>query len=384
MDESQRFPDWRGRFGDFEGRAWLNCAHQGPLPLAAADAAREAVEWKLSPRRMTQERFDRVPRELKNRLGRLVGLPADEIILTNGASYGLHLLANGLPLQSGDEVLLCEGDFPSNILPWLTRRSDGVEIRIVRPARHVLSVDEVAANLSPRTRAVCLSWVHSFSGYVTDIDSIGELCRQAGAAFVVNTTQGLGARPLDLARAPVDAVANAGWKWLCGPYGTGFCWIRPELRERLAERQNYWLSILSAENLGQPELDLEQRPAVASSRYDLFATANFFNFHPWCASLDLLLDAGLERIERHDRFLVDRLLAGLDRERFDLLSPEPNGQRSTLVFVSHRDTQRNLEVYERLRERGVDAAFRRGSLRFSPHLYNTGDDVDRALDALHD
>ena len=76
------------------------------------------------------------------------------------------------------------------------------------------------------------------------------------------------------------------------------------------------------------------------------ATANFFNFHPWCASLDLLLDIGLERIERHDRSLVDRLVEGIDRERFELLSPEQDGERSTLVFVSHREPGRNRETYD--------------------------------------
>jgi hypothetical protein len=114
-------------FGPFDGKVWLNCAHQGPLPRVAADEAREAVTWKVRPFELTAERFAGVPARLRRALGRLLGAPSDEIILGNSASYGLPLLAGSLPLREGDEVLLVHGDFPSVLLPWLVleRRASG-------------------------------------------------------------------------------------------------------------------------------------------------------------------------------------------------------------------------------------------------------------------
>jgi selenocysteine lyase/cysteine desulfurase len=372
----------RNGFGDLGGRVWLNASHQGPLPLAAAEEAREAVAWKTAPHELTTERFQGVPRRLRTAIGHLTGIPADDVILTNGSSYGVHLLANGIPLEAGDDVLLMKGDFPSNVLPWLAHRERGVEVRLLEPAGFVLEPDEVATALRARTRVLCMSWVHSFSGHVADLAAIGELCRERGVAFVVNTTQGLGACALDLSALPVDAVVNSGWKWLCGPYATGFCWMRPELRKRLSINRAYWLSMQTADDLAREEDEPRVRQDLDARRYDIFGTANFFNFKPWAAAIEHLLAIGIDRIEAHDRRLVARLIDGLDRERYRLISPESPGRRSTLVFVSHRERERNRVVYRRLQETGIHAAHRREMLRFSPHLYNTDADIDRALAVL--
>ena len=369
-------------FSDFGGRVWINCSHQGALPLAAAEAAREAVQWKLSPVEMTTARFVEVPRRLRELLADLISAEEEDIVLANGASYGVHLLANGLPLDDGDEVVVMKGDFPSNVLPWLGLEPKGVRCRLIRPAVGLPTVDEVAQHLSDRTRVLCLSWVHSFSGYVADLETIGALCRSRDIHFIVNTTQGLGARGLDVSRTPVDAIVNAGWKWLCGPYATGFCWMRPEIRRSLTLNQAYWQTLFTADDLGNPDLDLHVPDGDDPRRFDLFAQANFFNYVPWTAALELLRERGYKAIEVHDQDLVQRLLDGIDRSQFEILSPEDRERRSTLVFVSHHDPSRNAAIYEALREDGIDIAHRAGKLRFAPHFYNTEEHIDRALEAL--
>lgn len=107
----------RHEFGSFDGRVWLNCAHQGPLPLRAVSAAQRAIEQKVSPHLMEEEAFWKVPKGLKALIGRIIGAPEDEVILGNSTTYGLHLLARGLPLESADEVLLTEGEFPATVFP---------------------------------------------------------------------------------------------------------------------------------------------------------------------------------------------------------------------------------------------------------------------------
>jgi selenocysteine lyase/cysteine desulfurase len=370
-------------FGSFEGRVWLDCAHQAPLPNIARVEAEEAVAWKAAPWELTTERFCGVPRRLKQALARLIAAPADDIILANSASYGLHLVANGFPWRQGDEVLVMRGDFPSDILPWLGLERRGVTVRQLSPRGRVLESHEVEAAIGPNTRLLCLTCVHSLSGWAIDLDAIGSLCRARGVTFVVNASQAVGVRLIDVRQAPVDVLISVGWKWLLGPYATGFCWIRPELRATLDYNQNYWLAMLSSDDLGREDIDLTLRHDPGAARYDVFATANFFNFKTLAASVEYLLQHGIEAVRSHDDALVQRLIDGLDRRKYRLTSPEARSRRSTLVFIEPVERERAGEIHRALQTRRVHVAFRAGALRLSPHLYNTPADIDRALEALH-
>jgi cysteine desulfurase / selenocysteine lyase len=353
-----------------------------PLPRTAVEVVSEAVAEKQSPWRIRDESFAAVPRRLKQALGELIGAAVEEVILGNSTTYGLNLLAQGLPLEAGDEILLVEGDFPATVYPWLPLRERGVRVRRLRPPGGALTAEALAAELTPATRALCSSWAFSFSGVTIDLATIGEVCREHGVWFLVNGSQAVGARPIDLGALPVDALVSCGFKWLCGPYATGFAWIRPELRESLTYRQAYWLTHQLAtfgdfDRAGEYELG-----HVGAAAYDVFCTANFFNFSAWTASVKLLIEAGIERVSAHDQTLVQQLIDGLDEGTYELLSPRHSPARSTLVYVTHRQRDLNESVHRQLERAGIDIALRDGNLRFSPHLYNTAEDIDRALDLL--
>jgi selenocysteine lyase/cysteine desulfurase len=366
---------------EFEDRSiWLDTAHQGRLPRRAAQALDEAVRWKLHPELLaTPDRFSQVPARLRRALARVLGAREDDVVLANSASYGLHLVANGLDLGPDDEVVVPANDFPSDILPWLSLRDRGVQVRMVEPEAEVLTPNEVQAALTRRTRVVCLTWVHSFSGQVVDLAGVGQLCRSSGVWLVVNGSQAVGAMPLDVQRLPIDALVSVGFKWLCGPYGTGLCWLRPELFDALRPTKLYWLSALSADDLAAPRLDLESITPRRTGRLDVFGTANFFNHVPFTAALELLLELGSDEVAGYVDALVVRLLAGIDRRRFRLVSAED--VRSPLVVVEPL-REAPAEVFERLTAAGVHVAHRRGRIRISPHLYNSPDEIDRALELL--
>jgi cysteine desulfurase/selenocysteine lyase len=370
-----------GDFGGFEGRAWLNCAHQGPLPQAAVQAAERALADKAAPHRIADEAFSEVPRRLKDALGRLVGVPAGQVILGNSTSYGLQLLVQGVPWRAGDEVLLVDGDFPATIVPWLPLAERGVRVRLLRPEGGVLEAGQLAAELGPATRLFCCSWVFSFTGHAVDLAALGQVCRRAGVRFVVNGSQGVAAIPLRLDGLGVDALVSCGFKWLCGPYGTGFCWLHPDLAASLTYRPAYWLAHLAQDDLGQ-DTGYRLREEVGSAGWDVFGTANFLTFEPWTVSVEYLLGLGVERVAAWDQRLVERFLQGLDPDRYGLVSPGQGTARSALVVFGDHRPERNRVLFERLAAAGVDAAFRRGRLRVSPHLYNTEADIDRALEVL--
>jgi cysteine desulfurase/selenocysteine lyase len=372
----------REQFDGIGDRAWLNCAHQSPLPTVAAEAAREALDQKRSPWQLEDAGFAAVPKRLRAALARLIGAPLEQVILANSTSYGLDLLARHLPWRGGDEVLLVEGDFPATVYPWLPLRDRGVVVRLIRPEGGQLSADQLEAELTPATRLVCCSWVFSFSGVAVDLEAIGAVCRRRDVRFVVNGSQAVGARPIDVCALPIDALVSAGFKWLCGPYATGFAWLGTEVLSSLTYRPAYWLTHQLAREGGLesgPDYELAE---VGAAAYDVFGTANFLNFMPWTASVELLLDHGIERVAAFDQALVERLLGGLADLPLRVLSPLSGPARSTLVFASDEREAENERLHGRLRDAGVDVALRGGALRFSPHLYNCDRDIDRALEVL--
>ena len=129
---------------------------------------------------------------------------------------------------------------------------------------------------------------------------------------------------------------SCGFKWLCGPYGTGFCWLRPDLAASLTYRPAYWLSHSAQEDLGQ-DTGYRLRDDLGAAGWDVFGTANFLTFRPWTASVEYLLGLGIERVAAWDQALVERFLQGLDPDRYRLVSPRPGAAaRSALVVFGHR------------------------------------------------
>jgi cysteine desulfurase/selenocysteine lyase len=370
-------------FGPFDGRIWLNAAHQGPLPRRAAQRAEEAITLKVAPHRIADEAFVDVPRQLRELLGRLVGAPATEIVLGNSASWGLQVLANGMPWREGDEIVVLADEFPATIFPWLVAERRGAEVRQLELDRPVLDAARLERELTPRTRVVCVNWVRSLTGHVVDLTALGHVCADAGVHLVVNATQGLGALPLSVSGTPLAASTSSGFKWLCGPYATGFAWIRPDLLETLEPTQAYWLALPDGVALDlNREGEHRLRNDLGARAFDVFGTANFLNFVPWAAAVEYLLEQGLEAVAEHDQALVDRLLAGLDGGDLRVISPTEPGKRAAIVTVASADAGRNVEIHGRLSAAGIDVALRGGNLRLSPHLYNTPAEIDRALDVM--
>jgi cysteine desulfurase / selenocysteine lyase len=373
-------------FGPFHGRIWLNCAHQGPLPAPARMAALEAIELKRTPARLSDSLFASVPERLRSALARLINARPEQVALTNSTSYGFNLLAQGLPWRDGDEILCVEGDFPATVVPWLPLEDRGVRVRLIGRSGSEVTCERVLSEIGPHTRAVCISWVFSFFGDAVDLMSLGQACRERGVLFFVNGSQAIGARSIDVDRLPVDALSCCGFKWLCGPYATGFVWLSQPVLEGLDYPNPHWLrwQQKTAARKGvelNRQLDYARQRESTADAYDVFCAANFLNFMTWTASLEHLLELGIDRIEAHDQDLVERFVSGLPDSYVRASPGEPPG-RSTLILFSHRDHDRNPLIASRLEQLGVDLAVRADKLRVSPHLYNGGADVDAVLEHL--
>ena len=337
---------------------------------------------KAAPYNIADEEFSAVPERLRDLLGQLLHAPVAEIALGNSTSYGMHLIANGLPWHNGDEVLVIAGDYPATVLPWLRLKDRGVRTIALNPADGVLSAGELTAAITVHTRVLAITWVNSFTGQALDLNALGNVCRETGVLLVVNGSQAIGARPLDVTNLPIDAVVSCGYKWLCGPYATGFAWLHQDLLDCLRPQQAYWLAMQAGRGLDHMR-DTSLRTDLGVRAFDVFCPANFLTVLPWIESLQLIVDTGVEVIANWDQRLVDLLIEGLDPELFRLVSPADLPSRSTLVVLESTDGS-GKQRHEQLARDGVDVAFREGNLRLSPHLFNTFEQIKVTLDALHE
>jgi len=158
-----------------------------------------------------------------------------------------------------------------------------------------------------------------------------------------------------------------------------FCYLHSGLREHVNPRKLYWLTALGVEELAAPVLDLAAVRPDRTHGFDVFGTANFFNFVPLAAGIELLTGFGIEGIGRYVDQLVEQILDGLDRERYRLVS-SAEARSSLVVFQPFSES--SDAVARRLAARDIYVAQRRGRICVSPHLYNSSADIERLLEQL--
>jgi len=166
------------------------------------------------------------------------------------------------------------------------------------------------------------------------------------------------------------------------PSGCGFAWLHPHLLDRLRPQQAYWLARQAGRGLDQMR-ETSVRDDIGVHAFDVFCPAGFATTLPWIASLELLTGTGIGTVAGWDQRLVDRLVAGIDPERYRLVSPASGPARSTLVVLSPVDGDSERR-HQRLTEAGIDIAYREGNLRISVHLFNGPAEIDRTLAVLHE
>jgi len=371
----------RDDFSDFGDWTYLNCAYQGPLPRVSAEAVQSALRIKQQPFQLEEGRIREVPNEVRAVAARLIGARDDEIAIANGTGHGTNLAAAGLPLGRGDEVLLGPTEFPSNRLPWLhhgARR--GYTARAIRPAGRWTEVADFERESTPATRAVSVAAVAHSTGYRFDLAGLSALCRERGWFLVVDACQAVGNIPLSVADLRPDLLATGGYKWLLGPYGTGFTYVRKDLVDDLEVSVVNWMGMKGAEDFSSL---LTQEPVFADGarRFDVPETASFLNLAGLGRSLEYLLEVGIDAVEAHHRHLTDRLIAGLPSGYRLVSDPRPE-RRSGVVCIAGPGPAATRDAHARLRAAKVHVSLREDSIRVSPNVYNDDGDIDRLLGHL--
>ena len=374
--------DWREEFFDFEDVTYLNVATQAPLPRVAAKALQAAAEWKKMPHRIPDDTYFGLPNRVRALYARLINAAPEEIALGAGATSGLMAVAHGIDWRPDDEVLLVAGEFPSHFSVFLPLAEAGrLKVKIVQPAGRFLAAEDFLPHIGPRTRLVSTSLVRFNDAVRIDAARLAEACHAAGAHLLLDASQAVGAVPMDVRALGADFIVASAYKWLLGPFGTGFFWIRADLIEQLRPAPFYWMAARGLEDfhaMGQGKWT----PAPGARRWDSPETASFFNLAALEASLEFVLRAGAENVWQHNDRLVRQLIELLPRDRCILASPADSAARGPYVCIAGRSPEKTQELYQKLGAANIVVGLREGAVRIAPYLYNSERDMDRVLAAL--
>ncbi len=374
--------DFRKHFSDFGGAAYLDCAAQGPFPGETAEAVRRALRLKEHPEEITPELFEELPERARSAAARLIGCHPSSITLGTGASHGLNVAALGLPLRRGDEVLMAQGEFPAVVHPFMNLAAAGITARLVEPdAGRIVSTDALIAAIGPNTRAIAVSLVAFATGYRADLAALGEACRERGLFLVVDGAQAIGGIEFRVGDYPIDVLAVSGYKWLFGPYGTGFAYVSPRIMERMRVAFVNWQTVEGATQLNRA-FDYTVRFKEGACRFDVAETASFLNLSGFAASVEFLNRVRVPTIEAHVTRLLDRLIAGLEGRPLRVVSDLQAKRRSTILALEAGSLDATRRVWKQLADARVIVSLRDNLIRVSPNIYNTPEEIDRLLAAL--
>lgn len=372
----------RDEFAGLSQSIYLNAASSGALPRRCIEAAEAFQRLRAQPHRLDPGVFSEILGRARAGAAALIGADADEISLGPNTTFGLNFAADVLGNAWSERrvVLVSEGEFPANVYPWLWLERRGY--RVERLPTDADGCPDEAALLERvgigDVALLAISFVQFATGYRADLAALGEACRRTDTLFVVDGIQGVGVVPLDVRACHIDVLACGAQKWLCSPFGTGFMYVRRELRDHIEPPTPGWLSFRSSQEF-ESLLDYELDLLDDGRRFEV-ATLGIQDYAGCAESLALIGEIGVDRIWRQLSALLAplRALASGDG-RWSLVGSREATKQSGILALRCADV---ASAHARLRAAGVVCVVRENAIRFAPHFYNTTDEMDRVMNVL--
>ncbi len=351
--------------------------HAGVAPVstsvcgAAHDFMVESSEHGIARYEQWTGRID----EVRGRSAEITGAKDTEIAFIKNTSHGISIVASGLEWKEGDNVIVYERDFPSNIYPWLNLKSLGVELRYFKATNNRIDIKVIAGLMDSRTRVVSVTSVQSNNGFMIDLGRLGALCKRNDTLLFVDAIQSLGAVPMDVGEMGIDFMAADAHKWLLGPEGIGIFYCREELAPRIEPCLIGWKSVVGEDDFETIDLTLKDN----TLRFEE-GSPNIAGIYALGAALDLLLEVGVREIKTRIDGLVDVIISEVQKRGLTLISPRDANERGGIaVFRGGFDP---ADIRTQLQKRNIIVNTRGGALRLSPHFYNTEDEIKAVFSAL--
>lgn len=363
-------------------RKWSYFDHAAvaPIPQPALEAINNWATEATEDGDAVWMSWNRQHEECRKSAARLINAQVSEIGLVPNTTFGINLVADGLDWNQGDNIVLPEHEFPSNVYPWMSLKDRGVELRQVPLDGHRVNIDRIADAIDERTRIVSASWVGYASGARLDPKELSSAVHEKGALFFLDAIQGMGVFPLDVVDANIDFLAADGHKWMLGPEGAGVFFLKHEHLDLLRPMNVGWNSVAQGNDYTKVNLDVRK----AASRYE-GGTQNMAGFIGLGASLQFLTDFGLTPNQSP---IADRVIEVSDylcqslQDAGIVVHSERGPNVSTGIVLFEVPGQQPAEVRTRLLDQKVVTSCRGGHVRAAVHAYNNADDVDCLVDTL--
>ncbi len=357
--------------------AYLNHASVAAPPQPVVQAMTGYLtERSLSGGEALADWEDRIE-SVRQATSRFIGAHRDEITFTGSVSHGLNIVAAGMAWQPGDNLICAETEFPANVYPWTNLRRRGVEVRFAPARDNRILVEDVASLMDNCTRLVAVSYVEFGTGYRNDLNALADLCHERGACLCVDGIQGLGALQFSVMQTPVDFLATQAAKWMLGPIGAGFLYVRRDRLPGLDPVMTGWRAVVDRDDYYRYDSPLR----ATGERFEP-GSHNAVGLRGMGASIELLLSVGLDAIEARIMTLTDLLIEGLRESGCIITTPITHRhERSGIVCFQHPSVE-SAVLAERLRAAGVIISLRGEVIRVSPHFYNSEADLEKLLAVL--
>ena len=361
-----------------EGVAYLNCAYMSPQLRSAREVGERAVARKSRPWEITPDDFFEDAEKSRALFARLVGAEADGVALIPSVSYGIAVAAANVKVEPGENILILEDQFPSNVYSWreLAARQEAKVVTVPRPPDHDWTT-AVLGHLGENTAVVAVPNCHWTDGSLLGLRRIGGRAREVGAALVVDGIQSLGAHPFDVAEVEPDFLVASAYKWLLGPYGVGFLYVGEDYREGAPIEHN-WINRRGSENFSGL-VGYADAFQPGARRYDVGERSNFVLLPMANEALRQILDWGVENVSESIGTLTDAIEEEAKKRGFEAIPAQRRARHMVGLKLGSHTPQ---DLAARLAREGVFVSVRGESVRLSPHLYNTAEEVDRLFTAL--
>ena len=312
--------------------------------------------------------------QLKTMLAEYLNGDSKNISFVQNTVEGLNLLVDSLHWEKGDEIIVFEKDFPSNVYPFLKLKKFGVTIRVVEAKDYLFTTEDYLALLTPNTKLLTVSYVNFLTGQVADLKALGDACKSNNTIYCVDSIQGCGALTLDVKENNIDYISNGGHKWMMFPSGLGFVYFSEKLKEMFDDNKEGWLDRAVAYDL----FNWENPRPTDGRRFELGSGPDMY-IAASRASMEWRVSIGHEFIQNRILSLRNKMKSMLDELNLDLIENNEINFNSGILSFRHNRAE---EVFNRLLSRNITLAIRDGILRISPHFYNTEDELLRLTDEL--
>ncbi|MEZ5360634.1 MAG: aminotransferase class V-fold PLP-dependent enzyme [Candidatus Zixiibacteriota bacterium] len=370
----------RAQFPHTTERTYFNVASNGPMPNRAYEVLNGSLSTSRHAMIGAQENVFESLTSISANGARIFGCSPDEVGFGFNTTFGINLAAFGLPLEAGDEVLLSDVDFPTNVYPWLELRNRGINVKFIKSINRCFSIDELRKAITKNTKCLSVSFVQFFNGYKSDLKAIGEICKANGMYFVVDAIQGAGVEPLRLNEWGVDIASAGAQKWLLSSQGTGLYFISKEMQSVIRPPWRSWLSI--DWKCDWTNLNDYGRAYPKTARQFELGTYPVPIMLGMDESIKFLTEIGTENIQAHNHALLDRLITYLESNPAYTITSDltPAARSGILTFTTTSGDIRS--VFTHLQKMKIMIALREGSIRVSVHVFNNFDDIARLIEGL--